>query len=119
MIADLIAIGLFSSGRYDVPPSRCFTLGLVRQLVPVPAKYPDELLPYHFDWTAPLESATIEQMTVATIGGKIVPTRAIFDNTTTSFWLGGGRSGFSTTISVLVTTNTGELIEQRISILCL
>ena len=118
MISDLVAVGLLSAERYDTPPSRTIVLPLDRSLRKLPAKYVSDILDYRTDWTARMDEDRIVGAAMTTNGGAVVPSRVIFDDTTASFWLSGGRSQNGTVLRLVVRTNGGRALEQDFTIRC-
>lgn len=119
MIADLIAIGLFSAQRYDTPPSRVIVVPAYYREVKLPPKLDQEAFDYCLDWTARIDGDEIASAAVDVPSGAIVPSRTIYDATSTSFWLAGGRPGNGSTVRCVITTAGGRTFEQLMSIRCL
>ena len=119
MIADLIAIGLFSAQRYDTPLSRIITIPAYYRVIPLPPKLDQEAFDYCLDWTARLDGDGIASAVVDVPSGAVLPSRTIFDATTTSFWLAGGRPRNGSTVRCVITTNGGRTFEQLLPIRCL
>ena len=119
MIADLIALGIFNPQRYDTPPSRRIAIPTYYREIALPSKLDHEALDYCLDWTKRLDGDQIASAAVDVPSGAIVPSRTIYDATTTSFWLASGRAGNGSTVRCVITTNGGRTFEQLMPIRCL
>lgn len=119
MVSALIAAGAFNALGYSTPPERTIVLTLDRWPVYVPPKYVAEFLDYKVDWSAHLTNDQIVACSAAVVSGDLVVSRTIFDETTMSFWLGGGRSGNGSTLQIAITTAGGRYIDTSLFIRCL
>ncbi len=122
MIADLIAIGVFSARGYSTPPVRTIILpGINVNLAPrpmpqLPSQYADAVIDYKIDWSALLLGDTILSGVIETIDGTAAPSRMVFNETTSSFFISGGASGFASLLKCEVSTPVRRTFEAMFSI---
>ena len=119
MISDLIVLGLFSLAPYDTPAARTIILPATHRPLKLPAKLVGETHDYCLDWTARLSSDVIIAVAVDVPSGVVVASKAIFNASTTSFWLAGGRPGNGAIVRAIATTAGGRTFEELLPIRCL
>ena len=119
MISDLIVLGLLSTSQYDTPAARTIVLPAVHRLLTLPAKLSGDVYDYRLDWSTRLDGDTIVAFAVDVPSGAVVASRAIYDASTTSFWLAGGRPANGSMIRAIATTAGGRTFEEIFPIRCL
>ena len=119
MIGDLIVLGVFSAARYDTPPSRTIRLAATHRPLKLPAKLVGDVFDYCLDWTDRIDGDVIMSFAIDVPSGAVTASRAIYDATTTSFWLAGGRSENGSIVRAIAKTAGGRTFEELFPIRCL
>ena len=84
-----------------------------------PAKDPNEILDYGYDWSPRgLEGDTIVSFTSTVESGTVVVDDSVFEasNFTTITWLSGGTEGETCKVLLRLTTALGRVLDETLSI---
>ena len=119
MISDLLVLGIFSALRYDTPAVRTIILPATHRPLKLPPKLVGDVFDYCLDWTTRLGGDVITSFAVDVPSGAITASRAIYDETTTSFWLAGGRPGNGSIVRAIAKTAGSRTFEEIFPIRCL
>ncbi len=118
MISDLLALGVLSTASYDTPPGRTILLPPIHRPNKLPGKLIGDNFDYRLDWSLRLGGDVIASFAVDVPNGAVVASRAIYDASTTSFWLAGGVSGAVSMVRALAHTAGGRTFEELLPIRC-